>query len=570
MDKFAEYDSIEALQSLRSDKVTAYREITAATDPSDEQIEQAEALGSEIDEIDAEITQRQEASAQREARIEALKGRTFASDDEDEDEEPEEEFSESSAEEEPEEEAEESPEGAEDDAEGAESAEAGEDGGLTASAQKQKTSKVAAVAARTGRPKTPEKDSQMNKGLAIVASANAGNFTTGQHLSTLDDIREAALGVVRGFPNPVGNAGGGWSNKHGIVQFRPHFEKDLVIDRGTDDMEVLKRAANESRLEGGALTADGWCAPSETMYDLQSNDSTLEGILSLPEVQVRRGGIRYTKGPSFADFYANPGFKQTEAQAIAGTTKPSVSVTCPTFTDVRLDAIGPPIIRVPILTNAAYPEVVNDLIEGTMVAHAHWVNADVISRLETFAGAARVFSGLGATVTDTLEGLTLIADQRRNEQRMSLNKTFEVVVPYWVKGAMLSDIARRFGTGSQAVAESVLNAHFAARNLKVSYVYDWQPLPTVDDAGTAGVDEANTYPTTFNALMYPAGTFVKGVSDVISLQAVYDHASLEVNEYTGLFMEQGLLVAQMKNEADLVTLPVCNAGRQGAADLTCV
>jgi hypothetical protein len=69
--------------------------------------------------------------------------------------------------------------------------------------------------------------------------------------------------------------------------------------------------------------------------------------------------------------------------------------------------------------------------------------------------------------------------------------------------------------------------------------------------------------------MYPAGTFVKGTADVINLSTVYDAASLATNVYTGLFTEQGLLVAKQKFHADLVTLPICNAGRTGAANLTC-
>ena len=69
--------------------------------------------------------------------------------------------------------------------------------------------------------------------------------------------------------------------------------------------------------------------------------------------------------------------------------------------------------------------------------------------------------------------------------------------------------------------------------------------------------------------MYPAGTFVKGTASVITLNTVYDAASLATNTYTGLFTEQGFLVANRKFGADLLTLPVCNAGRRGALDVKC-
>jgi hypothetical protein len=101
------------------------------------------------------------------------------------------------------------------------------------------------------------------------------------------------------------------------------------------------------------------------------------------------------------------------------------------------------------------------------------------------------------------------------------------------------------------------------RNLAVQFVYGWQPLSAV----SAGA--ADGYPDSYQVLMYPAGTFVAGVADVINLSAVYDAASLEENVYTGTFMEQGLLVAEMCYDSDLITLPVCNAGRTGAQDFTC-
>jgi hypothetical protein len=67
--------------------------------------------------------------------------------------------------------------------------------------------------------------------------------------------------------------------------------------------------------------------------------------------------------------------------------------------------------------------------------------------------------------------------------------------------------------------------------------------------------------------MYPAGTFVKGTSDVITLNAVYDAASLATNIYTALFFEQGILVAKMCYEAALITLPFCNTGKTGVASV---
>jgi hypothetical protein len=323
-------------------------------------------------------------------------------------------------------------------------------------------------------------------------------------------------------------------------------------------MEVLYHAMDEARLPGGSLVASGgWCAPSETIYDLCSGE-TAEGLLSVPEVNVARGGIKYTSGPDFASIYSNVGFCQTEAQAIAGTAKTCYEVPCPAFTEVRLDACGL-CIKAPILTNAAYPELVQRYLSGGMIAHQHKMNAKVIAAMATAAGTAKTVTAYGSTVADMVDSLALIADGIRSKYRLSPTASMEVVLPWWVKGAMQNDLDNRNGCGGQSV-ESL----FASRNLNVQYVYDWQDTPF--PAGTA---PAIGYPATVQALIYPAGTFIKGTADVINLNAVYDAASLVQNLYTALFFEQGILVAKMCYEAQLVTIPVCNAGRTGSANLTC-
>jgi hypothetical protein len=427
-----------------------------------------------------------------------------------------------------------------------------------AAAAKPVAPSVRTVAAKSSRPAVPDSAPSVS----LVAAANVPGISTGHKFEGMSDLGDAIVAQMKGFTPPNGDGQSESLQKFGVANIAVPFDPAFQINRGTDDMEVLALAANEARLASeqgsGSLTAaGGWCSPSETLYDLAADES-LEGILSVPEVQVNRGGIRYTMGPQFADFYANAGFIQTEAQAIAGTTKPCYEVTCPSFTDVRLDAVGL-CIKVPILTNAAYPELVQRFTSGTMIAHQHMINANVIGRMVTSAGAARTFTGLGSSVNDSLEALTLVADQRRQTYRLPLSRTMEVVLPFWVKGMMLNDLGRRNGRETGPATEAELMAHFTARMLKVSFVYDWTVLP----AGQA-------YPTTFPALVYPAGTFIKGVSPVINLSAVYDAASLAVNTYTGLFMEQGLLVARMQYAADLLTLPVCNAGRSGAANFTCV
>jgi hypothetical protein len=525
--------SIEDLRTLRAAKRTEFDALVKNEAPSQEQVEQAIALGDEVDGIDAEFARRKEQAD----RFSSLKDKTFAGDESEVEVEPEVE-----------------PEKGEEKEEVEVKVETEETPAETP-AEVAAKSGVATLAAKTKRPETAKEAPKV----ILKAAANVDGFSTGQTMLDLTDIARGVIAKAKGFSPPTGDGQSENLQKFGTAMIQVPFPEDLIIDRMDDAQAVLQHAADETRLDGNSLTASGgWCAPSETIYDL-SQDATTEGMLSLPEVAVRRGGIRYAQSPTFADFYANPGFIQTEAQAIAGTAKTCVEVDCPDFTEVRLDAAGI-CIKVPILTNAGYPEVVRNFIDGTLVAHQHWINANVIGRLVTAAGAARVIAGLGSTTLDTLGGLELLAEERRQMYRLSLGRTLEVVVPFWVRAAIRADLAARTGLdNASAVTDANIKSYFKARNLNVQFVYDWQNLDTT----------AEVYPATFNALMYPAGTFVKGTADVINLSPVYDAASLAVNIYTGLFSEQGLLVAKMKFDADLVTLPVCNAGRTGAADLTC-
>ena len=546
--------SVEEITALQTEKRNAFDALIALDAPTTAQVDEAGALADDLDAIDAEMSRRATAAD----RFAALKNKKFASDEEKQGGEREVANKENPERAEHEETVQESP--GEVVAPGEEAPAEGE--GET---ETQSRGKVAALAAKTQRPSTARRQAPV----LITAAADVPEFSTGQHLDSLSQVAEAVINRARGFAPPSGDGSSVSIQKFGTAMFNLDIPEDLTIDRHTGDhMEVINRAASERNLEGGSLVAaGGWCAPSETLYDLD-DDATTEGMLSLPEVGIKRGGLRYAVSPTFADFYANPGFMQTEAEAIAGTQKPCIEVDCPDFTEVRMDVEGV-CIKVPILTNVGYPEYVRNFVSQTMTAHQHWINANVIGRLVADAGAARVFTGLGSTYSDTLEALGLVIDQTRQRYRLSFRATVEVVLPFWVKNAIRSDLARRSGRNSLAVSEQEITSAFAQVGANPQFVYDWQLLPDVDDAATTGVNERNTYPGSFNALVYPAGTYVKGTAPVINLNTVYDAASLQENVYTGLFTEQGFLVAKRKFAGELLTLPVCNAGRMGALDQTC-
>lgn len=547
--------------------------VALGAEATDEQVTEAETLAGHLDEIAAEADTRSQAEETLASRRQALADRFSTDTPEDEPE--------------PEPEPAPEPEGDQPQAELVDREPEPEAAPVAASSTAAATatkarSTVTAVASRTSRPAPPAR--AQRRPVTITASANT-MYSVGDDLGDdLSMVTEAALDKMKAFTVPDGDGTTEDLHKYPLAKFALDFDEDLVSDKRGDDLEVLYRAKDETRLPDGSLVAAaGWCAPSETLYDLCSTEST-DGIGSVPEIAVRRGGIKYTSGPDYSAIFGASGyFDFTEAQSIAGTgqsvNKPCMTVPCPTFTDTRLDSVGL-CVKVEFLANEAYPELTQRFVSGALIAQQHKVWVKVLNKMLALATAKTWLAGAGSpdgsVAADTFDGLALYGAQLRQKYRLPLTTSLEVLVPVFLKEVIRSDISRRTGQPFQQVSDGDITGWFSARQMNVQFVYG---LP----AGTAtgGVDlaladvtgppaqDSDTWPTTFQALMYPAGTFVKGVADVVNLSAVYDAASLANNVYTGLFVEQGVLVAQLCPEAFKVTLPVCAAGRTGIADLSC-
>lgn len=395
----------------------------------------------------------------------------------------------------------------------------------------------------------------------LTASADVPGFSTGGALADLDVVGKAVLNRMRGLPSTRLGGEEGVQMRYSVAQIDTGATRtDGLVQGSMDDQTLVASASREARLPGGSLTAaGGWCAPSETLYDLCTLEST-DGLLDLPSVTVNRGGLRFTKGPSFNDIYstAGLGWALTEAQVIAGSpAKTCVEVDCPDFTEVRLDAVGL-CIKAPLLTQAAYPELVRRWIEGALIAHQHLVDARLLTQIATASTALDVVGQFGNTV-DALAQLELAAMWERQQWRMSFNETLEILAPYWYKSVIRADLARRGGVDLISVPDAQIEAYFTQRNLRVQWLYNYLPL-------TSGVDGV-AVPATVDVVMFPAGAWVKGTTDVISLDAVYDSTNLLQNTYTALFVEEGVLVANTCFNSVKVTLTTCANGQTGAASV---
>lgn len=473
----------------------------------------------------------------------------------------------------------------------------------TAAAAKPTPPGVAAVASQTT-PAVPAATGAQRTPAVILAGANNGDAAMGEEL----DWNRVGQLVEKRFLQYGAAGGQGGRQQHSIAQFKLEYPKELTASGGLNDdaTAVIDYAASEKRLPGGSLLASleikrkaasgapnsltaagtGWCAPSEVIYDLCELESS-DGLLDIPEINVSRGGIKYTTGPDFSSIYSGAGyFHYTEAQIITGVTKPTMSVPCPSFTDTRLEADGLA-IQTDLLQLRGYPELIARFVRGAMVAHTHKINQFMINALVAGSTALSLPSnvashtpGLGTTwysdhsVVSTLLGaLEMAIVDYKYRQRMQLSSTLEVVLPYWVQSWIRADVSRKAfldgdgGVDQFAITMAKMTDWMAVRGARIQWVYDWQdafywaayPTGAPSQWQQFGTDPTSSnfvqdWPHTLQMLVYAAGTWVRGNADIITLDTVYDSTLLAQNKTTQLFTEQGILAAKTCFDSRVYTI----------------
>lgn len=329
---------------------------------------------------------------------------------------------------------------------------------------------------------------------------------------------------------------------------------------------VFERASDETRLPGGSLVASGtgWCAPSQVLYDLVDGGESRDGLLDLPEVGAPRGGISFTTGVDFADLFAaiqagEIGFSFTEEQDIAGEyepapdpedpnvvgPKPCYHITCPPFEEYRLDVDGI-CITAGLLQSKGYPEVIADTVRKVLIGHDHYINGKMIAQMAAGSTAVTLPATQAGTAAPVLTAIELQVESYRYARRLGRGTTLEAVFPFWIRGAIRSDLSRRLGVDLLSVPDSRIDAWFRERGIAPQFVYNWQAISGIAANATA-------WPTTVSFLLYSAGTWVRGAAEVITVESLYDSVLLGTNDFTALFTEEGWFTAMRGQDSRLVT-----------------
>jgi len=539
---------------------------------SDEDVTTLEALTEGIEVLNAEVAVREEQAAARAEKAAELATRVRG---EDEAEAP---AAEGDAEDPDEGEATETPEAAaEDPAEEAVEGEAVEEPEAVAASARRGPVRV--NLSGRGRRHEPREEPGATGVRSVMFANDAPGLRDGQGIDFMDAARaldRRLMGFNTQTYETARRSGRALREQHSLVTIRKPFNDDQVIKNSDPEhvAEVLARVTDERNTPQGALVASGgWCAPSEVLYDNLLELESRDGLYSLPEVGVNRGGFQFTRGPSFRDIYDNTGFSYTEQHDIDGTygtdatgegngsegSKPCYHVDCPPFEEARLNIAGL-CITAGLLQARGYPEVIARTIRGALVAHDHKMAARRVNAVAAGSEALTMPSGQVGATAPLLTAVELQVEHYRYVHRISRSTTLEAVFPLWTHGAIRADLARRLGVDMISVPNSRINAWFAERGVAPQFIYNWQDI-------TGDAADFTAWPTEVEFLLYPAGAWVAGGGDVITLDTIYDSVNLGTNDYTALFTEESWLVARMGPESRRVTVPLDTTGATHAGVL---
>jgi hypothetical protein len=392
----------------------------------------------------------------------------------------------------------------------------------------------------------------------ITAAVDVPGYRSGTVMS-LDDLTPGTIHRA----NALKASGGGVGL---IASYHHPFPDELIVnDPGSapEGSTVALTASKQSRLKGGDLVASGgWCAPSETEYSFLET-ACPDMLWDAPEIQLSRGGIRYFKTPTLD--VAAMTWVHTEADDIAGNTKPCFKIPCATPVEVRCDAVGI-CVEAGILTQRHFPELVDFYLRQTLVAHEIRIKQVLLNQLAAQATAVPNAGQLG-TLSPLFSSVALQAADMIERHSFCDSIALEVVFPWWSRNMMLADVAKRNGVALEEVTTADVQAVFTPLGVRVQWARGiTSPYPIGDPATfIGGATPATVWPDTIQYLIYPAGQVQIGRGAEVNLGAIYDSNKFDTNDYTAAFSEECVALVNRATDVRLVTVNgLCANGATGA------
>ena len=231
-----------------------------------------------------------------------------------------------------------------------------------------------------------------------------------------------------------------------------------------------------------------------------------------------------------------------------------------------------------ILSIRGYPEYTATFTRGAVAASAHQINREQVAVVAAGSTAVDLsavapWATDGSATSQILNAVDMAITDIKYRLRLQRSATLEVILPYWVLAQMRADWLRRPFAYDPDYSDAEIAKMFSTRNARPQYIYDWQDAfssAALSGTGPGAATPVGFLPKSLQFIVYPAGTWVRAVSDVITLNSVYDSTKLATNQVTHLFTETGWAMLQMCPLSRIYTVPICPSGKTtSTGTLTC-
>lgn len=367
--------------------------------------------------------------------------------------------------------------------------------------------KVVAIPRRRPAAHAPIATDDDGTAITITAAADVPGFATGARIASLEDVGQAFADRVEGLRGAQGVGG-----KVPVARMRLAYPQERVLTAGADSDNLGKiekvRAQAVASTPQSLTAAGGLCAPVAVRYEFENvsvDDRPVRD--SMMRFNAERGGVNVPTGPTITS--PDSGVDViTETEDTSSTTKPCVTITCPSYSEVDISAVYL-CLQIGNFSRRTFPELFAQWYAKAQALHARKAEGALLDAVGAAATNVTDGQNLGAT-RDILEAVGRARAGRISYHRASRNQMFDWLAPEWVLALIKADLFRQHAGGpidNFMVTDAQIESWF--RNIGVNPVW-YKDSETGEgmvfaQQGIQAILGWNTNPVTY---LYPTGSFL--------------------------------------------------------------
>jgi len=387
--------------------------------------------------------------------------------------------------------------------------------------------------------------------VAITAGADIPGYTAGSSMDSMSDVSvamEKRLHALR-------RVNGGDGEQHIVASITTQYPEARVLTQDAESNWAKVQAVTGPE---ALVASGGHSAPFEVKYDIFGLGTTDRPLRdALPKFQADRGGIRFVTPPVLSSYASAVGVwtaANDSAETPSPASKLSLTVTAAAENTVATDAVTLQ-LQFGNLMSRAYPELIARHNELGLIQHAREAEEQILARLTTLSTAMTSTSIIGVA-RDFLVQLGRAASNYRGRHRLGADSPLRVIAPYWIKDAMVADLALSAPGDSTLNAGAEIEGYMASRGINITFHID-------DFTTAASAGALNEFPDTFVWYLFAEGTFLFLDGGTLDLGVIRDSTLVGTNDYK-MFVETFEGVAKVGVESLKVTSTISVNGAAAA------